>query len=228
MRLLAHVEGQTEETFINEVVAPHLYGRGYLSVGARLLGNARQRGRRGGVRSWPSVRDEIVRHLRNDPGARATLMVDYYGMPSSGDRAWPARADARGLPQADRARHVEEAVEQEVVEAMGSGFNRCRFAAYVVMHEFEGLLFSDCDAFGGGIGEPALGEAFQAIRDECGGPEEINDSPHTAPSKRVVALVPGYQKPLHGVVAALEVGMQAMRRDCPGFARWLGALETPC
>ena len=33
-RLLVHVEGQTEETFVNEVLAPHLYGFGLPSVSA--------------------------------------------------------------------------------------------------------------------------------------------------------------------------------------------------
>ena len=36
-RLLIHVEGQTEETFVNEVLGPHLYRQGYTKVGARLL-----------------------------------------------------------------------------------------------------------------------------------------------------------------------------------------------
>lgn len=49
-RLLIHVEGETEETFVNEVLRPHLLHSGYARVSARLLGNARQRDRRGGIR----------------------------------------------------------------------------------------------------------------------------------------------------------------------------------
>lgn len=49
-RLLVHVEGQTEEQFVNKLLAPHLQDHGYSSVSARLIGNARQRGKRGGVR----------------------------------------------------------------------------------------------------------------------------------------------------------------------------------
>lgn len=63
-RLLIHVEGQTEETFVNEVLAPHLYRHGYTSVGARLLGNARLRERRGGIRGWNSVRSDILNQAR--------------------------------------------------------------------------------------------------------------------------------------------------------------------
>ena len=36
-RLLIHVEGETEETFVREVLRPHLCNNGYLAVSARLL-----------------------------------------------------------------------------------------------------------------------------------------------------------------------------------------------
>jgi predicted ATP-dependent endonuclease of OLD family len=50
-RLLIHVEGETEETFVNELLADHLYNHGYEIVSARLLGNARLREKRGGIRA---------------------------------------------------------------------------------------------------------------------------------------------------------------------------------
>lgn len=42
MRLLVHVEGVTEETFVNNVLVPHLGCRGYSSIAARLMGDARR------------------------------------------------------------------------------------------------------------------------------------------------------------------------------------------
>lgn len=82
---------------------------------------------------------------------------------------------------------------------MGSAYAAQRFIPFIVMHEFEGLLFSDCERFGRGIGHPELAPQFQIIRDLFATPEEINDSPLTAPSKRIEALLPGYEKPLLGV-----------------------------
>lgn len=64
-RLLIHVEGETEESFVNEVLAPHLYCHGFTKVGARLLGNARMRDRRGGIRSWESAKKDIARHQKS-------------------------------------------------------------------------------------------------------------------------------------------------------------------
>lgn len=224
-RLLVHVEGETEETFVNEVLAPHLYGSGYSRVSARLLGNARQRERREGIRGWNSVRDDILKHLREDAGCLVTTMVDYYALPKTGQGAWPGRDAAGKLSFAQKAGTVQDAIHANISTEMGRGFDPSRFVPYVMMHEFEGLLFSDCERFGRGIGRLDLVEQFQAIRDDFKTPEEINDSEVTAPSKRVEALVPGYQKPLLGTLAVLEIGLDRIRSECPHFRRWLERLQ---
>ena len=95
-----------------------------------------------------------------------------------------------------------------------------------MMHKFEAMLFSDCAAFSHGIGNPALAIQFQAVRDAFASPEEIDDSPLTAPSKRVENLVPGYTKPLLGTLAALEIGLEAIHKECPHFRNWLDRLEA--
>ena len=93
------------------------------------------------------------------------------------------------------------------------------------MHEFEGLLFSDPERFARGIGRPDLSAELQAVRGEFGTPEEINDSPDTAPSRRVRDLYKGYQKPLMGVLAVEEIGLSAIRGQCPLFNRWIEEVE---
>jgi hypothetical protein len=225
-RLLVHVEGETEETFVNEVLAPHLRGRGYAQVSARMLGNARQRHHRGGIKGWDSARTDILTHLKEDPGCLVTTMVDYYGLPQVGERAWPGREAAGQLPFSQKAATVQAALLANISGEMGDTFNRRRFIPYVVMHEFEGLLFSDCARFAQGIGYPDLVTKFQAIRDRFDSPEAINDSPLTAPSKRVEALVPRYSKPLLGTLAAIEIGFENIRDQCPNFRSWVDHLEA--
>ena len=221
-RILVHVEGQTEENFVNTVLAPHLYNFGYTSVSARLLGNARQRSRRGGIRPWRSVRTDIVNHLAADQTTLATTMVDYYGLPHT----WPGREQAgRQKALRERAASVEQAVLEDISSSIGGAFDPRRFVPYVVMHEFEGLLFSDPDRFARGIGRLDLSPKLQAVRDEFSTPEEINDSPDTAPSRRVLNLCEGYQKPVMGVLAAEAVGLDAIRKECPLFNGWIEALE---
>lgn len=225
-RLLVHVEGQAEETFVNEVLAPHLYDHGWRSVSARLIGNARLRSGRGGIQAWNVVRKEIVNHLREDRACVATTMVDYYGMPQTGTRAWPGRYQSAQLNFPEKAQTIEEALSVDIREAMSAGFDEDRFIPYVVMHEFEAMLFSDCERFGEAIGYPQLAPRFQEIRDQFASPEEIDDSPDTAPSRRVVELVPRYQKPLMGNLAVIEIGLDAIRTECPNFRAWIERLES--
>ena len=80
---------------------------------------------------------------------------------------------------------MQDALRDDVVTEMGNRFDSDRFMPFVVMHEFEGLLFSDCAAFSRGIGRSDLDVSLREIRNDFTTPEEINDSPITAPSKRV-------------------------------------------
>lgn len=217
-RLLVHVEGETEETFVNEVLRPYLIAVGYERVGARLVGNARARMRRGGIRSWDLVKRDIIRHLSSDPGCIATTMVDYYALPGS----WPGRTAASLLPPSQRGSHIHDAIRADM-EATTPYW--LRFEPFVVVHEFEALLFSDCQRFADGIGHAAVAAPLAAIRAQFSDPEEINDDPNTAPSKRVMTLIPDYQKVISGTVAALEIGLERIREECPNFRAWLTRLE---
>jgi hypothetical protein len=94
------------------------------------------------------------------------------------------------------------------------------------MHEFEALLFSDCVAFARGVGRPQIESRLKAIRDQFRTSEDIDDSPETAPSKRVEAVIAGYTKPLFRVLAALEIGLDKIREACPHFRCWLEKLQN--
>ena len=126
-RLLVHVEGPTEETFVNNVLCPHLGCRGYSSVTAKLMGNARRRSHRGGGRSWKSVREGILCHLRRDRQVVATTMVDYYGMPQSRSKRWPGRVEADSLPFERKAEAIQDALAQDIQKDMGTDFDPDRF-----------------------------------------------------------------------------------------------------
>lgn len=166
-----------------------------------------------------------MNHLRGDAGSLATTMVDYYGLPKAGSGAWPGRETASALPYPDNVEWIERALLEDVEQKMGHGFNPSRFVPFVMIHEFEALLFSDCQGLAEAIGLEALATDFRGIRDAFANPEQIDDSPQTAPSKRIVGLVPGYEKPFMGVLASLQIGLEAMRRECPHFDGWLRQLE---
>ena len=223
-RILVHVEGQTEEEFVNSVMAPHLYSKGFTVVSARLIGRSRVRKKRGGTCPWEAVHTEIAHHLSDDTDAFGTTLVDYYALPAGGHNGWPGRDGCEALGVADKAAHIQASLRQDFEDRHGAAL-ASRFIPFVAMYEFEGLLFSEPTLMARGMGESNKAEQFQKIRDGFDTPEHINDSPQTAPSKRIQGIVPGYDKVLHGNVAALDVTLERMRSECPIFAGWLQKLE---
>ena len=98
---------------------------------------------------------------------------------------------------------------------MGTGFHHGRFVPCVMMHEFEAMLFSDCDRFAIAVGETDTTPELQKILQQFTGPEAINDSPETAPSKRILQLIQSYDKILNGNRAVEMIGLERIRHECP-------------
>ena len=206
-------EGQTEEMFVNEVLVESFTAQG-IYLQPSLIGKPGHKG--GNVRFERLLTDVRVR-LLGDSTAYCTTFFDFYGLPPD----FPGKQEAiRYTDNADKARCIREAMSARLQEVLGSEAMR-RFIPYVQMYEFEGLLFSDTNGLAQGINQPALAEGLQAIRAAFASPEMINDSPETAPSKRLLAMFDEYDKPLHGSLAALEIGLGSIRRECPLFNAWL-------
>ena len=203
IRLAISVEGQTEEEFVNRVLADHLRPNG-VEPQPVLLGG------RGGNVTVERLAREMAR-LHWSFGF-VTSLVDFYGFRDKG------RATVDEL---------EKIIDEKVNDNIGHSWDQSRVFAYVQQHEFEGLLFSDVRAFAGLIDAPGSAVAtMQAIRSQFPTPEDINDSSDTAPSKRIAALIPRYQKVVDGSVLAAEIGLDAIRAECPRFNAWLTRLES--
>ncbi len=212
------VEGPTEESFINQVLAPVLWPRQVFLV-PHLLG---PRGHQGGNPRYVRVRKDVIVQLKQNPTAYCSTMLDFYGL-GEGFPGMPLPASLNNL---DKVHHIEQAVKADVTAEIPDRRPDIRFIPYIQLHEYEGLLFSDPTAFARGIYQPGLEGRLQAIRNAFPTPEDIDDGATTAPSKRIIALHPSYRKPLYGALAALQVGINAMRRECPHFRSWVERLEA--
>jgi hypothetical protein len=53
----------------------------------------------------------------------------------------------------------------------------------------------------------------------------IDDGPTTAPSKRIIAEIPEYDKATAGVAVAEKIGMDTLRQKCRHFNEWITRLE---
>lgn len=101
---------------------------------------------------------------------------------------------------------------------------------YVQLHEFEGLLFTnpaDFEWAEDGWNDDVKAQ-LMAVALAFPNPEDINDSPETAPSKRILNIFPDgtYSKPEHGPLIAEATGIAAIRAKCPAFNGWIGKLQA--
>jgi hypothetical protein len=209
------VEGQTEETFTKEVLSssmpPGLYLQPVVIATKRVNSGGKFKG---GVPSYPKVRGEVLRLLADKSAVCVTTMLDYYALPVS----FPARSEPQGLTSTEKVRCVETAWETDI--------NNRRFRAYLSLHEFEALLFSEPTAIASGFAKPELGKTLTSIRSSFTTPEDINDNPTTAPSARLEALFPRYSKPFFGTLIASRIGLDRMTAECPHFATWVKFLKS--
>ncbi len=218
MRVNIICEGQTEETFIKEVLYDFFVTKSiYLTP--ILIGKPGQKG--GNFTLERLLKD--IRLLLGDATAYCTTLFDFYGLPSD----FPGREIAQTMTNInDKA----ECIAQNLVDALRknniSDNSLRRFIPYVQMYEFEGLLFSDCHSLASAIDQPSLARKFKEIREGFSTPEDINDSKITAPSKRILEIYSRYNKPMHGSLAIMEIGIDAIRRECKLFDRWLQELEA--
>ncbi len=214
-RVRVLVEGQTEESFINQVIAPHLINR-EVYIYPILFRS------RGGSFRYPRARKEIGNSLKEDRSLFCTTLVDFYGMPTD----WPGRREANSHSDTgEKARVVEQALLADVQQLMGDTFDAVRFIPYVQMHEFEAILFSDPEQLAESLGKSDMAETFEAIRADFGCPEEIDDNYETSPSRRILAAYPEYSKVIDGTTASKRIGLPAIRQVCPHFNEWFCKLE---
>ena len=96
------------------------------------------------------------------------------------------------------------------------------------LHEFETWVIACAQNRPDVLGDVDTARRLQAVADEFGGDVElVNEGPDTAPSKRVAAAWPGFQKTIDGVDAIREAGLRHVGSCCPALQAWLDELVAP-
>ena len=208
------VEGQTEETFVRELVAPHLAAF-QVWLTPRIVETSK--GYKGGAVSYAKIVRQVKLWCIQDKSAIVTTLFDVYGLPSDfpGFTAWNSAQPAH--PQV-------AALEATLAASIGQP----NLIPYLQLHEYEALLFSDLNAFSyAGVPSETI-QQWKYDLAQFSGPEDVNNSPTTSPSKRLIVRWPTYgkSKPLYGTLIALQIGLPAMRVMCPRFHDWVTNLES--
>lgn len=212
-RVYLLVEGQTEEAFVNELLLPH-YARFGIYLTPIIVRTSP--GYKGGVVSYAKIKPQIERLCKQDGGAYVSTMIDLYALP----RDFPGR----NMP-AYSAMTTGEQKAAFLEAELANDIGQHNFIPNLLVHEFEALLFTEINAFEEWVDDADVVAPLWAIRKDLT-PEEINDGPQTAPSKRIINVMPGYQKTVHGPLIACGIGLGSIRGACPHFDQWLQRLEA--
>lgn len=210
-RLVIIVEGQTEQEFVNSVLAPYFREKEIYSVTAVPI--HKSGGGKGGMSNYDHLKNDIMKFLQSEKDIVLTTFIDFFRIPTN----MPGYADCviEGVPHTDQVDRLEV--------ALGDVINDQRFIPYIQLHEFEALLFSSNKGFEYFYDITVYNKTKQIV-DSFANPEEINSSPQTAPSKRLLSIKPDYDKVLEGNLIAMEVGIRTIVEKCPRFKAWVEKL----
>ncbi|MHB1654153.1 MAG: DUF4276 family protein [Desulfitobacteriaceae bacterium] len=177
-RLKMIVEGQTEETSVRDVLAPHLGAVGvYVSVRCVETGRNKSLISRGGLSKYEKAKNDIVRWLKQDTQAFLTTMFDFYRLPEN----FPGKKNL-GM-------NLDPYMKVTLLERdYATDIDNSRFLPYIQLHEFEALFFSDIEKLK--VFFIDRHSAIDSLKFEIRAypsPEHINEGKATAPSKRIAA-----------------------------------------
>lgn len=217
-RVYVLAEGQTEETFLRQVLAPHLQPLG-IAIFPILVTTKRVKAGgkfRGGISSFGKLAGDLRKLLPDRSAAAITTMIDFYGLPKD----FPGRDT---LPESGSCYHRVEHLEKAWAKEVDDG----RFWPYLSLHEFEALLLVSPEDIARALSLEALtAKTLEALRRAVPSPEEINDGDDTHPAARILKIAPRYRKAFHGPLVTSRIGLAPLRAACPHFHGWLQRLET--
>lgn len=202
-RVMIYCEGPTEETFINRILAPEFWWREVFITASSC----------NGVSKYSIIKRDLNALCKGDPEMIVTTMLDYYALPSG----TPGIGERHGSIY-EKVIHVETKIREDI--GMGN------LLPNLLLHEFEALLFSQPECFSYcGLSLREL-QKLCDIRTNADTPENINNNPNTAPSKRILNIYPSYSKPLDGYNIAKDIGLYKIRQECKHFNEWVEKLEA--
>ena len=203
-----YCEGQTEESFINKILQSYFLGMGINVIPIICTTKRISTGKyKGGATNYEKIKNELIILCKSHPNEYITTMFDYYAMPGN-----TPGIDHRDVDLIKRVESIEAEINSDI------GMRNCFF--HFMLHEFEGILFSNPVSFRLIADERAV-EKIQEVRNSFPTPEHINDSPVTAPSKRIKQIIPNYAKVRNGAILSEDMGIDVILRECPHFRDWI-------
>ena len=209
VRVAISVEGQTEDEFCKQILAPYLLAKG-IHLTPIIVTTSRERcgvKHKGGCINLSRVKSEIKKLLPSFDFV--TTFYDLYGFDN--------------IPKETTANELEEKI-QELFP------NNAKLIPYIQQYEFETLLFSEPSYYADYFDNPQATVDIEKIIKSCGvNIEDINNSKETAPSKRIANFFDNYdetfEKVFHGYSIIEEIGLEKVLEKAPRFRAWVKRIE---
>lgn len=218
-------EGQTEERFVKEVLKPYFKDSGMV-LKHRLLFTSRKKNAQGGMLSYSQAKRDLQIWIKENEGRSSethyyTTMFDYYALPDD----FPGYDDAQSCADPyDKVKKIEDEFSKDMSVP--------NFIPYIQLHEFEALCFCDISQMVSLYPkeEKSIRMLQRVLEQYDGNPELIDNSPQTAPSKRIIDAVEKhrlhhYNKPQSGVAVAKNIGIDKLMDTCRHFREWIERLS---
>lgn len=216
-RLVFIVEGETEEAFVNTILRPYFQSCGlYNPVQCFKIKHTQ-----GGMHKYSHVRNDVLNTVY-EHDVIVTTMFDLYALPHS----FPGYDESLAIADhQERVAFLEAKMKEDIETHQNRLFNN--YIPYLQLHEFEALAFASSAGFEALFEESEMDyKGIRAVIDSFPNPEDINDSPETAPSKRMQKLIKGYNKVAYGIGLIEYTGIEAILRKCPHFREWTEKLKN--
>ncbi len=213
-RILVIVEGDTEEAFVNVLLQPYFIARN-ISISCFKIKHSK-----GGMSKYSHFKKDIIKTVY-ESNVILTSLIDYYALPSD----FPGFEQSKTIvDKASRLTYLENAIKEDIEETQQQTFDH--LFPYIQLHEFEALIFSSIVGIQELFEEKAVKVAeLKSVFANFSNPELINDGAATAPSKRLLHLINGYNKVVDGNLILDEIGLDTIIEKCPRFRWWLLSLE---
>ncbi len=207
-RLVFIVEGDTEIVLVEKLIVPYLVKLGFtISMHAQTIITNRKQHKKGGVGSYGKYKNEVSNTLAQGD-VIVTTLIDFFKLPTD----FPVYT-----PDSTKINEIEDAI-------LADFENNPDFVPYIQRHELEALMFSAMDGFDLVIDDVQRRNQIQQIMDDYPNPEDINNLPETAPSKRLKRIF-NYDKTGDGQMIFEMIGIEAILDKCPRFANWIETLK---
>ena len=210
-------EGMSETYFVNRVLKKYWQDKGLLTDTETII-----LGVTGGDVRLSRLETDLENILKEDGKSYIPTIFDHCELHSH----WPGQELLNeAMTSREKVAIIEQETKKELINRLQQYDVAKLFVPYFMLHEYEGLFFTQPEMITEITRARAATQRLQGIANEFNGePEEINTE--FAPSARLREVGANYGKVTHGHRIMEKIGIDVIRRSCGHFNDWLTVLES--